>query len=212
MKKTIITLSTISFALICQAQWVIGSGLDYKFTSEKNVYPYDKKSYSEFLFTPMVGYQKNKLTFGGNIILKIDSERTVYDDQKRWKPNRKGLLGIQPFVRYTFVEFGKFSVFTNIGTHFGYGTTEQFADNTLIEGYFYGINIVPVFSYSLSKKINLEATLNFVNLGWNTIRPPKTQFDPDSSKYRKTITNIGLGKNSGNITNVNVISFGIVYR
>jgi hypothetical protein len=160
----------------------------------------------------MVGYQKNKLAFGGNIILKIDSERPVYDQQRRWKPNRNGLLAIQPFVRYTFAEFGKFSVLTSIGTHFGYASTNRFTDNFPVEGYIYGINITPVFSYGLSKKINLEISLDFVNLGWNTIRPPKKQFDFPFSEYGKTITNIGLGKNSGNIANISVISFGIVYR
>jgi hypothetical protein len=207
MKKIIITSTFIFFAVICQAQWFIGSGLDYKFTSEKDVFSSDKKSYSEFLFTPMVGYQKNKFAFGGSIIFKIDVERTVVE-----LPNRNVVLGIQPYVRYTLAEIGKFSVFANAGIHFGYGNTRLFANKTLIEGYFYGINIAPVFSYKLSEKISLETTLNFANFGWNTIHPPKTQFDPASSKYRKAVTNIGLGKNSGNVTNINAISIGVVYR
>jgi hypothetical protein len=213
MKKIIVTSGFIFFAVICQAQWFVGSGLDYRFKSEKDgdAYSSYKKTSSEFLITPMVGYQKNKFAFGGSAILRIDTEKQMFQGNSR-RPIKRNLWCIQSFVRYTFAEFGKFSIFTNTKIHFGYGNTERFADKALIEGYFYGINVTPVFSYNLSKRINFEATLNFANLGWNTIRPAKTQFDPTSSKYRKTVTNFGIGANSGDVATISVISIGISYR
>jgi hypothetical protein len=212
MKKIIIASILFCLAVICQAQWFIGSGLDYKFISEKDIIAFvpEKKTYSEFFFTPMVGYQKNKFAFGGNVILGIGAEKQMFQGNTLTRTKR-GLWGVQSFVRYTFVEFGKFSVFANMGILLGMERINIYRGYNPVGGYFYGINLVPVFSYSLSKKINLKATLNFANLGWNVLHPQVVE-SSDFFTNRKTTANFGLGKNSGNITNINIATIGITYR
>jgi len=216
MKKFIFTSALISFVVMSHAQWFAGSKFGCQFTSEKIFGSVGKlkEVRSEFSFTPIVGYQKNKFAVGGRIgYVKKNSFEAhgewlndrYYKHEIRIRTNR---FGIQPFVRYTFVEYGNFSILANVGAHL-------FSESIRFEysifgnsksGLCFGINLVPVVSYNLSQRISLEASLNFMNLGWNkTLLAIITRYD-------ETKTNFGFGAKSGNVVDVGVISLGFIYK
>jgi hypothetical protein len=238
MKKIIIILVFISFATASHAQWFTGGSLDYRSTSEENSSRNnnEKDSYSVFSIAPMIGYQKGKFAFGASFIYNTGTEKEMlllpghwagpgWDRSLLWWPpilietkstTESTFWGIQPFFRYTFAEFGRFSVFANARVHFLSGTTEQtlkyeHSDDSF-PGFHYdatslGINIAPMLSFSLSEKINLETALNFMNFGFNrTIKKHKESEDKD------TITDFGLGINSENVANIGTVSIGFIYK
>jgi len=126
MKKNILTLALISFAAVGHAQWFIGGNVGYNHTSEEkqtNPFNKEKTTLSEFSFAPTFGYQINRFAVGGSI--GFVESTTI--SKHWWRPNssvpwgtssehktKTPLFGIQPFVRYTFAEWGKFSVFANV--------------------------------------------------------------------------------------------------
>jgi len=73
----------------------------------------------------------------------------------------------------------------------------------------FGINLVPVLSYNLSERISLEATLNFMNFGWNRTR--LTHID-EWRDEKITERGFGIGVNSGNVVDVGAISIGFIYK
>jgi len=220
MKKIIITSALISLAMISQAQWFIGGSLEYNFTSKKPERG-TSESYSKFSFAPTVGYQMYKFAFGTGFVFSAGTEietRWVYSGW--WGPFsydvkiESTLWGIQPFVHYTFVEFGKFSIFANAGLHILGGNRKEFNpfNSSAVDLEFditsFGINIVPVLSYNLSERISLEAALNFMNFGWNRVY----QEDKANKTNTGTVTNFGFGINTGNVANVSALSFGFIYK
>jgi hypothetical protein len=224
MKKIIFFITFISFAMTAHAQWIIGGSTEYSSISNKNNFRVSaafesKLSQSGFSFAPMIGYQINKFAFGGSIIINTDTDTDTWLSghyQNKTK-NETILWGVQPFVRYTFMEFGNFSVFANTGVHILTGNSKQTYSSNIPSttnsehGILYmGINVVPVLSYRLSDRINLEAGLNFMNFGWNSV----TEEDKrnHSNPQKTTITDFGLGVNSGNAANVGTISIGFIYK
>jgi hypothetical protein len=223
MKKFIIIFAFISFAMMSHAQWFTGGSAEYSSTSDKNnngsgsYASESKKSQSGFSFAPMIGYQTNRFAFGGSIIINTATDTDAWSSgsHRNETKDKTTLWGVQPFVRYTFMEFGNFSVFANTGLHLLTGNSKQTSNNLWttdneIGITSLGINVVPVLSYRLSEKINLEAGLNFMNFGWNSVTEEDKQNSSNSQKT--TVTDFGLGVNSGNAANVGAISIGFVYK
>jgi hypothetical protein len=237
MNKFILILVFISFVATSHAQWFVGGNFEYHSTSDKDTSRGDneKDSYSNFSFAPMVGYQKGKFAFGASFIFNTGTEKEMLllpghwwgpglDRSPWWPPlpieveatTESTFWGIQPFVRYTFAEFGRFSVFANASAHFLSGTAEQtlkysYSSEPVPSFHYdatsFGINIAPILSYNLSQRVNLETTLNFMNFGFNrTIKKHK------EIESKDTDTTFGLGVNSGNIANVGAISIGFIYK
>jgi len=250
MKKLIFTSALISFAVMSYAQWFTGGNIGFTHDLERREWPNHRatETLSEFAFAPMFGYQSDRFAFGASVGLVLNTATWKGENLRNriWITSNKdrettALFGIQPFVRYTFAEFGKFSVFANAGIHFltgpvvlprtyhhwgprwdHYSSSYIVIDPRLLwwppypiivmERYdmnSFGINITPVLSYNLSEKISLEATLNFMNLGWNrTSLTPEDEFRDDKTIER----NFGIGVNSGNIVDVGAISIGFIYK
>jgi hypothetical protein len=235
MKKIILILTLISFAVIGHAQWFIGGNVGYNHNSEEQEASSnnsEEKIISEFSFSPMFGYQADRFAIGTSLSFvqnTITDKRTywlsvwvpptveerIFHDERIAKIT---LWGIQPFLRYTLVEYGKFSVFANAELHLLTGKNEEtnnhkgpFSNTTHKERFNVrtaGVNFTPVLVYNLSERINLEATLNFMNLGWNW-----TRIAHDRNIEQKTISiNYGFGLNSGNVVDVGAISIGFIYK
>ena len=126
MKKCIITSTCILLALVTQAQWFVGGGFDYRFTSVETMQNSDfsRDSYSGFSFAPMFGYQKNRFAIGTEVVFANGTHIDTVIHHDSWlgivKHNirvESTFWGIQPFIRYTFAEFGNFSVVANIRLH-----------------------------------------------------------------------------------------------
>jgi hypothetical protein len=245
MKKIIITSTLVFFAMIIQAQYFLGGSLQLNHTSieSKQGPQFDRESYSNFSFAPMFGHQTGKFAFGTGFVF---SSRThietiaIFEPWWGWREYdvkiESTLWGIQPFVRYTFAEFGNFSIFANIRLHLlgGYRSypvsniydyltfssssfderqrsphwpPHSFPSSTDIGITAVGINITPVLSYNLSEHLSLEATLNFMNFGLNRL----TQ-EHKSSEDKRTVTNFGFGVNFENAANVSALSIGFILK
>jgi opacity protein-like surface antigen len=226
MKKFLPTTALIFFVMICQAQWFVGGNIGYHRNSEEQVSGRNnsvRTVYSEFSFAPTFGYQDNRLAFGATLSFLQHSTKSQHWSGGSWVDNtdqqtKFPLWGIQPFVRYTFVEFGKFSVYANLGMHFLKGKTEReytylgWPPYTVMVPYnvnSFGINMTPILSYNLSERISLEASLNFMNFGWNKM---ESKHDDKNRDEKMTERNFGIGINSGNVADVGAISIGFVYK
>jgi len=229
MKKILSTTALISFAMICQAQWFVGGNIGGNRNSEEQASGRNnsvRTIYSEFSFAPTFGYQANRLAFGTTLNFQQHTTKSQRWSGSIWIDNtdlktKFPFWGIQPFVRYTFVEFGKFSVYANLGMHFLKGKNERphtysggwgWPPITVMEPYnviSFGINMTPTLSYNLSEKISLETSLNFMNFGLNIMR---STYDDKHRDEKITERNFGIGVNSGNVVDVGAISIGFIYK
>jgi len=215
VKNFVFTLTLASFATILQAQsWFVGSSFGYK----RNVQELrgsnwnTKETFTKTSIVPTFGYQMSRFAVGGSIGFMYEStvrESTWVGGQNR-RVRNTFLWGIQPFVRYTFAEFGRFSVFAKAEIHILSGNTSVSFDRQPAENEYslnsLGINIVPVLSYNLFRNINLEVALNFMSLGWKRTRTVSDQ------RPNEEIINRYFGLNSANLIDVSAISVGFIYK
>ncbi|MDR2087690.1 MAG: hypothetical protein LBP72_11060, partial [Dysgonamonadaceae bacterium] len=108
--------------------------------------------------------------------------------------------GLAPYARYSFVEFGKFSVWGSAALAFGGGETGV-GDNTEKFTAF-GLDIHPVLKYDLSDKFTLLTNLNFLNIGFTQV----------NVKDAATVTNFGLGVDAGDVATLGAINIGFLYK
>ena len=215
MKKFIVTLAFIPFAMVSHAQWFIGGNVGYLSKSDKTSWSNNSRteSLSGFSFAPMIGFQSNKTMFGGNLILSSNTVAFTESWSSSSSKNETTVFfwGVQPFIRCTFWEFGKFSVFAHAGVHFLSGNKKEksiFGNNSEFSLTSFGLSVTPVLSYSLSERIRLETSLNFMNLSWNR----DTEKNKRRTQDKISSIDFGLGINSGNIINVGTISIGFIYN
>jgi len=156
----------------------------------------DLSSNFSFLFAPMAGYYINDYFAVG---LKVNLSNSV---SKQYVPvfeddvkSSQTQWGVAAFSRYNIGELGKFSLTlegslgmskmypkTTIKTE----TTKGFQESTL------SVNVVPLLSYSLTDRLNIESQLNFLNLGFNT----KTRRDDDKYILKETRNSFSFGVNN----------------
>ncbi|MDR2907012.1 MAG: porin family protein [Bacteroidales bacterium] len=221
MKKIIFTLVLVSFGMMSQAQIFVGGQLG--FTSDKTK---DVEKTSMLTIAPMVGYQlSDKLAAG--VRLNFTSVKGVQfkfmgsDDDLIIKAP---LFGAELFAQYTFLSFGKFSVYADAGIGFGAGKGKvEFGDTKEDQSKvsIFGINVVPVLAYNLSEKITLLANLNFLELGFMSTTEKDLTVDPET---KTTTTHFGLGVNTNNVASTGLsldpdgnqigspITIGFIYK
>jgi len=198
MKKLILTSALIAFVAILQAQWFVGGtfGYSYRSVSETRT--------NEFSVLPMFGYQwNNRLTVGSNVGFVGHTISRPFCCSSR-EVTRTTLWGIQPFVRHTIAEFGDFSVLANFRLHYFVGRSyfaNLWDDPSAYSFGSRGINVVPILSYSVSEMFRIEATFNFMSLGWNRNSSPGF-----------VERNFGIGSNPKHLVDVGLISIGFIYK
>jgi len=206
--KFIIALLFASFTTASHAQWFVGSNFGYQYASEKeslNLFGTGKVC-SEFSFALMFGYQTNRFAMGGRIGF-AQNTATFNANEPYSITKKRTFFGVQPFVRHTFVEYGKFSMFANVGIHLFIRRIQEAPPVGFLEDRIrLGINLTPVVSYNLSQKINLEVSLNFMNLGWNREQRNLGIGNKNPNTY------FGFGANSGNGIDVGAVSIGFIYN
>jgi hypothetical protein len=241
MKKFLLASTLVSLALISQAQWFIGSGIDFhynldKSTTGKTAYSWyiDRDSDIGFSVAPLIGYQRDGFAIGGSVIFYLGTglEKVEYPTSAelitREKLTKTTLFGVRPFIRHTVAEIGKFSILTNTGTHFLFGTALQdirinnYSHGPVVRESEYhimafGINVTPVLSYSLSSRFEIEVMFNFMNLGFNvtTHRDKLNQYRDKHGNTKDdndTKIAVGLGSPFGNLLNSTFVSVGVIYR
>lgn len=152
------------------------------------------QSYFGFNFTPKAGYYINDnfavglglnlMSFFNNFSSSNQSS-DMNTTQTRW--------GLSAFSRYNMWKLGKFSLILEGVLDGSIGTFNSEITNVQTDDFVsssFGINIVPLLSYSLTDRWSIESEFKFMSLGFNTT------IDKDTSTRDKTIKNsFGLGIN-----------------
>ena len=213
MKKLGLVFVLVLAAMISNAQLFVGGSFDLELgsnvTENNSTTTSDRSSYL-FGFNPKVGFfLSDKFSIGTSLNLRTSGSINSTNPNNEIR-NTTFTWSLTPFARLSFVEFGKFSVLAEGRVGIG-GTTSKIkigADSTDDPSTFnYGINITPILSYSLSNRINLEAALNFMNMGLNgTLKD-----DKDKNETTSTI-DFDLGVNSRNAFNVGAMTVGLIIK
>ncbi|MDR2085631.1 MAG: porin family protein [Dysgonamonadaceae bacterium] len=188
MKKVILTMFlAVSGLCLVSAQVYLGGSVGFS-TSNSKPEKGTKTDQSSFSFIPEVGYSLNQdLDLG----LKVGFGNNEYADN-----TESSNWIVAPYVKYSFAEFGRFSV---------WGQGELFvggAENNKVKSSSFGLNIKPVLKYNLSDNFVLVTNLNFLNIG----------FAQTKTKNLKTDTGFSLGMNTNNVANTGNLSIGFIYK
>ena len=213
MKKLGLVLFFVLAAMVSNAQLFVGGSVGLNLGSDKvkvgNNTPFNESSFG-FGLSPRIGYYLNdKFAIGAMVNLQTTSDKDKSDSNIEIK-DTEFAWGITPFARYSFVEFGKFSVMAEGRLGIGGSTSKSKVGNTTIEDpstFNYGFNISPILSYSLSDRINLEAALNFLNFGLNG-----TSEKHNDTDRKDTTFDFGIGVNSRDAFNVGRMTVGFIYK
>jgi len=193
------------------AQYFVGGSVSLHTSSNKTG---DLKTTSSgFGLSPSLGYYFNKqFAFG----LAVSLSGSYSNNNRNFDGSSKTATtswAITPFARHSLVEFWKFSIWAegslSLGTtsskitHSASAAIPPDRYTTLHASF----NLTPILSYALSNKINLEAGLKFLNLGYSVSREKHKETDIVS-----TSSSFGLGADSNNILNVGNLTIGAVYK
>ncbi|MDR1402910.1 MAG: hypothetical protein LBJ60_04305 [Tannerellaceae bacterium] len=194
MKKvTLIMFVAVIGILSANAQFYLGGSLDFKTKTEK---PKGgaKSTQSQFSIAPDVGYSLNQdLDLG--IALGFNNEKDI-------SSFKTSSWGISPYARYSFVEFGRFSVWGQAALFVGGSKMNKLKTKSTS----FGLTLSPVLKYSLSKQFDLTTGLNFFNIGFSRTATKV------NGKKQGTDTSFGLGMDTGDIATLGNVSIGFAYK
>lgn len=194
MKKvTLIMFVAVIGILSANAQFYLGGSLKF---GTKTAKPEGgtKTTGSQFSIMPEAGYHLNQdLDLG--LVLGFSNVK----DQNDVKTSN---WGVSPYARYSFVEFGRLSVWGQAAFFAGGSDVDKLKTKSTV----FGLTVSPVLKYSLSNRFDLMTNLNFFNIGFS-----QTSTKVDGKKV-STDTSFGLGINSYDIATLGNISIGFIYK
>ena len=213
MKKLGLALLLALATMVGNAQLFVGGSFDLEFgtdLSKNNSTVTSDVSDYLFGFNPRVGvFLSDKFSVGTTLNLRTSGsiDNTNSNSETR---TTSFTWGLTPFARLYFVEFGKFSVIAEGRVGIGGTSGKSKTGATSVDSpstFNYGVNISPILSYSLSNRINLEAALNFLNMGINgTIQNNK------AIDRKTTSADFDLGVNTRNAFNVGAMTVGFIFK
>ena len=218
MKKVILAVVVmIATVSMSNAQMFVGGGLGVDFSGGKlkgGSATIDAPSTFSFEFTPKLGfYLSSDFAVGVQVGLSSSSTKTpkeysyyLSDDMKEttfgWELGvfaRKNVLGTEKLslLLEGLIGVGGSKPKTKVGSE----TTDD--DST----FSFGISFLPVLEYSLTDKLSLEMSCDFLRLGFSS----STVTDADDSNNKATSTSFGLGVNAGTLP-LSWLNLGIIYK
>ena len=212
MKKILLVVGLAFAVMTASAQLYVGGALgfeSYGATKDKDGNKWGD-SFSQFGILPEVGYSLSD-KFDVGITLGFTSEtETHWFDNKKTGSDKYNVISVSPYVRYTFCEFGKFSLLGKAAVGIDLGSGKELDDKGKeVDHSSYGSTglefaITPVVLYSLSDRVCLYTNLNFAGLKFNS-----TSFKSDGEKTRST-SYFGIGANTNSAFNLGDIEVGFV--
>lgn len=204
MKKVFLLMMVVVLgATTASAQFFIGGSIGFDSKSYKPEGG-EKSTSTSFNIKPEFGYSlTDKFDLGIAIGFDMTKDPSAVAD----KDDKTTGFEVAPFVRYSMVEFGKFSVLARGEVFFGTGKTEEYSETpdpatgnmivnkTELKNTDFGVRIKPVLKYSLSDKFDLLADLNFMAIGFTS----SSEKVGDTKIGRET--NFNFGVDSFNVTN-----------
>lgn len=187
-------------AVSANAQWYVGGSVGFGISNdEADADGLETEKTIGFSLIPEIGYSVNEKLDAG-ISLGFSTAKTDnvgYADGVESKTNS---WEVAPYVRYSVVEFGKFSILAKGSIFVNGGKTEVNNDENKFTAF--GLNVKPVLAFNLSEKFSLLADLNFAGL----------EFSRTDNKDRNTVTNFGFGIDTNNVANTGDILIGFAYK
>jgi len=236
MKKAYLILVIATIVVNANAQWFLGGNIGLHVSSIADtregakLTPY--QSSIGFSIAPKFGYYFNeKLAIGLDLGVgpafaketkmypysdpwsgrQIQIERTYKETSVHWR--------FSPFIRYSVFNYKKFSLILegSVGVAARHVSREyvnipEFILNPkekysiISVGIF---NVVPVLSYKLTDHLQLEAQLNFLNLGYNI---DMSGFDGNGSGVTSLKHDFNIGINSRSVFVVSQLTVGAIYK
>ena len=213
MKKVLLVVGLAFAVMTASAQLYVGGALGFALDGS----PKDKdgkkwgSSNSTFGIIPEVGYSLNdKIDVGIALGLVLNKETGWANDDKTGSTKATG-FGVEPYVRYSFCEFGKFSLLGKAAFGFGSLSFNEFdKDDKEIPNSKSGATairfaITPVVLYSLSDNVCLFTNLNFAGLNFTSVST-KVNGDKTGSK-----SDFGIGINTNSAFTTGALEVGFVY-
>jgi long-subunit fatty acid transport protein len=213
MKKLVLMAAIALSIASASAQIFMGGSVGVNFGSSDfgtNIRGISGKNYNKFALnmSPKAGYiindklstglQLKFASFGDNITnLANAKEKTSASE-----------FGLAPFVRYDALTFGKVKLgleaLLAVSSASSKTKTAGVEANSIISTFELGV--VPVLSYSLTEKFNLEAYLDFAEFGFASQTTKPNQGASISS------TSFGFGVNADEAFTTGNLNIGFVYK
>ena len=197
MKKIFFSVLFACMMAVCaQAQVFIGGSLGVDYQADKYTrgsVSANGDAFTAFEFSPMVGFEvSDKLAIGAQINFGFFS---MNDRDDKPTKNNATLIGFAPFVRNTFVSVGNLSLLLETSIGINSVTTKSTHESISVDGptaLIFGLNAVPVLSYSLTDRLSVEMRTNLLRLSLGSASIKEKYND---TEYKTTTTYFGLGVN-----------------
>ncbi|MCL2291065.1 MAG: hypothetical protein FWC34_10280 [Bacteroidetes bacterium] len=168
-----------------------------------------------FSIAPKAGYYFNEKLAAG-LSLSVGPNFLIYADKGNKLKQYAVTWRVFPFARYSVFTYKKFSIILEGRT--GVGSDHYFSklndektekiSTTLAIGV---LNVTPILGFNLTDRIQVEAGLHFLNLGYN-IDMTKKEENWYQSKARITKHDFNIGFNSSSILVMTHLQFGVIYK
>ncbi|MDR0365124.1 MAG: porin family protein [Bacteroidales bacterium] len=193
MKKILLVVVLVCVGMAASAQFYLGGSLGLGLSSTLNNDGDKLGIHMNISLMPDFGYSFNDRWdlgivggYGVSVNKLKDSDNTVIS----------GNYAISPYVRYSFLRFGKFKVM---------GKAKFYCANNNNEidtkKFTTGLNISPVLGYNLSDHIILLANLNFFEVG----------LDYTKVEGGDGTMSFNLGGNTNNVLNTGAFQIGFAF-
>ncbi len=198
----IVALLVVS-ATAAQAQWYIEGSASGKYEKSSSNYVVKNQWIGVY---PAVGYRFND-RFDTGITLGYfyrnnKSQGSTYREEtaEEWS--------VSPYVRYSFIRLGKFSVAGLLSARYVQGETKD--EYYMEDSYLYtetdytiwGARLTPQLLFKASKHLDFLASLNFASLNYSV-------FDEKDTGRQ---TSYEFGVNSSNVFNTGNFQVGFIYK
>jgi len=195
MKKVILAVMFASIMAVgAQAQLFVGGSVGFDFEEKTRTTGSTISNLPlgvSFDFSPKVGYYlREKLAAGVMISLEIGFENDRANDPRK---SSSFEWGFAPFMRYTTLSRGDFSLLLEGGAGvFGGWSKSTRGTNTTEGPKNFGIDagVMPILSYSLTERVNLEVSSSLLRFGFS-VESSKT--GAGDSLWQETETSFGFG-------------------
>jgi hypothetical protein len=228
MKKIFILLAVVSIAATANAQWFLGGSLGVNVNVEgskdrEKLTPY--KSEIGFSIAPKFGYYFNeKIAFGVDLAIGPKfvegTQTTIYyppfGTPYEHKIDYQGTYvqwRAAPFLRYSVFTYKKFALMLegSVGVGGQHATLvyeKDITEKVTVIGVGI-INIVPVLGFKLTDRLQFEAELNFLNIGYNL---DINMFGEGNSKDTYLKHDLNIGFNAKSVLVMTQLRIGVIYR
>ena len=213
MKKTFLVMMFAVMTAICaQAQMFVGGSMGIDFGATKQTLgstTNNGPATSAFELSPKVGYYlSDNFAVGLNATLAFASQNNRADNPTKQKGTE---WGFAPFARLSLLNIGNFSILLEGGVGIFGSSSKTTTGSTTLDGpsvFGFGMGVMPLLSYTLTNRINLEASTNLARLALVS-ETEKTGSGTTESKVSDT--SFGLGVDSSDFFST-PFKIGIIFK